>query len=115
MIHAPSSRGEGASLSVTFIYMTRPRKWCHIGFCPEAECFLPDDKSEDDVEVIEISAEEVEALRLKNIEELDQTQAADKMGISQSTFQRLLSSACKKMSEALIYGKAIRIVKRNTP
>lgn len=92
--------------------MTRPRKWCRIDFCPEAECFWPDDKSEAELEVIELSPEEVEALRLKNIEELEQTEAAKKMGISQSTFQRILSSAHKKMSEALIYGKALKIIKR---
>ena len=93
--------------------MTRPRKWCRIGFCPEADCFLPDDKSEKELEVIELSPEEAESLRLKNIEELEQTVAAKKMGISQSTFQRILSSAHKKMSEALIYGKAIKIQKRD--
>lgn len=89
--------------------MTRPRKKCRIGFCPEAACFWPDDKSARGLEVVELSREEAEALRLKNIEELEQTEAAAKMGISQSTFQRLLSHAYKKISEALIYGKALRI------
>lgn len=92
--------------------MTRPRKWCRIGFCPEAECWWPDNKSDEELEMIELSPEEAEALRLKNIEELEQTQAAKRMGISQSTFQRLLASAHKKMSEALIYGKALKIIKR---
>ena len=93
-------------------YMTRPRKWCRIGFCPEASCFSPDDKNEKELEFIELLPEEVEALRLKNIEELEQTEAAKRMGISQSTFQRILASAHKKMSEALIYGKALKIIKR---
>jgi predicted DNA-binding protein (UPF0251 family) len=97
---------------MNLITMTRPRKWCRIGFCPEAECFWPDDTPEEELEVIELSPEEAESLRLKNIEELEQTEAAKKMGISQSTFQRILSSAHKKMSEALIYGKAIKIQKR---
>jgi uncharacterized protein len=92
--------------------MTRPRKWCNIDFCPEADCFCPDGKTEDELEVIELSPEEAEALRLKNIEDLEQTEAAAKMGISQSTFQRLLSSAHKKMSEAVIFGKALKIIKR---
>lgn len=92
--------------------MTRPKKWCYIGFCPEVDCFCPEDKSQADLEVIELAPEEAEALRLKNIEELEQTQAAAQMGISQSTFQRILSSAHKKMSEALLYGKALRIQKR---
>lgn len=89
--------------------MTRPRKKCLIGFCPQAECFWPDDKSVRELEIVELSREEVEALRLKNIVELEQTAAAKKMGISQSTFQRILSAAYKKVSEALVYGKALKI------
>lgn len=89
--------------------MTRPRKKCRISFCPEAACFWPDDKSAKRVEIVELSREEAEALRLKNVEELEQTEAAAKMGISQSTFQRLLSAAYKKISEVLIYGKALKI------
>ncbi len=63
------------------------------------------------LEVVELTAEEVEALRLKNIKDLDQEEAAKKMNTSQSTFQRILSSAYKKTSRALIEGKAIKIVK----
>jgi hypothetical protein len=59
--------------------------------------------------VVELGAEEAEALRLKHIKELEQTEAAEKMGVSQSTFQRILASAHKKITEALIYGKAIKI------
>src|SRR5688500_8718516 len=93
--------------------MTRPRKCCRIWFCPEYDCFTPEGKPESDIEVIEVTPEEAEALRLKNIKNLDQTEAAEKMGISQSTFQRILASAYKKVSEALIYGKAIKIGKRD--
>jgi len=63
------------------------------------------------LEVVELSVEEAEALRLKNVEKLDQHGAAKKMNTSQSTFQRILSSAYQKVSEALIKGKAIRIVR----
>lgn len=93
--------------------MTRPRKLCRIGFCPKAECFWPDGKPQGELEFVELTPEETEALRLKNIEELEQTEAARKMAISQSTFQRILSSAHKKMSEALIYGKALKLNKRS--
>ncbi len=63
------------------------------------------------LEQIELTAEEVEALRLKNIERLDQAECARKMKTSQSTLQRILSSAYRKMSKALIQGMAIRIIK----
>ena len=62
------------------------------------------------LEEIELSAEEVEALRLKNIKDLDQIKCAKKMNTSQSTFQRILSSAYKKISHAIIEGKAIKII-----
>lgn len=64
------------------------------------------------LEVIELTAEEVEAIRLKNIKDLDQIDAAKQMKTSQSTFQRILSSAYKKLSKAIIEGKAIRIIKQ---
>ena len=63
------------------------------------------------LEVIELTAEETEALRLKNMKDLDQLEAAKKMNTSRSTFQRILSSAYKKITEAIIQGKAIKIVK----
>jgi len=64
-----------------------------------------------DLEEIELTFEEMEALRLKNIKDLDQKDCAKKMNTSQSTFQRILSSAYKKITKALVGGKAIKIVK----
>ena len=63
------------------------------------------------LEVIELTTEEAEALRLRNIKDLEQEEAAKKMNTSQSTYQRILSSAYKKITEALIEGKAIKIIK----
>ena len=60
-------------------------------------------------EVVNLNCEEVEALDLKNNKGLDQSAAAKEMGISQSTFQRILVSACNKMSDAIVNGKIIRI------
>lgn len=89
--------------------MVRPKCNPNIGFNPKYKSFAP--KGKHDSCSIIISAEETEALRLKNIENLDQTKAAEKMNISQSTFQRILSSAYKKVTEALIEGKELRIGK----
>jgi predicted DNA-binding protein (UPF0251 family) len=61
------------------------------------------------LEVTELSHEELEALRLKNIKDLDQVDCARAMNTSQSTFQRILSSAYKKITDALVNGKAIKI------
>lgn len=56
-----------------------------------------------------LSVEEVEAIRLKDLEDLDQEQCAERMNISRPTFQRVLESARKKMADVLLNGKAIRI------
>ena len=62
------------------------------------------------LQVIELTAEEAEALRLKNIKDLDQVACAKLMKTSQSTFQRILDSAYKKVSQAIIEGMAIKIL-----
>jgi len=64
------------------------------------------------LEVIKLTLEEAEALRLKNVEDLQQIDCAKKMNTSQSTFQRIISSAYKKISTAIIDGKAIEITKK---
>jgi predicted DNA-binding protein (UPF0251 family) len=90
--------------------MPRPRLCRRIEFNPNITYFKPQGVPMRELEIVELSAEEVEALRLKNTEGLEQEEAAKKMNTSQSTFQRILSSAYKKITEALIEGKAIKIV-----
>lgn len=63
------------------------------------------------LEEIVLLPEELEALKLYEVDGLEQVQASKKMKISQPTFARILGSANKKVSEALIKGKAIRIEK----
>ncbi len=91
--------------------MPRPRLCRRIRFNPNVNYFKPQGVPMRCLEVIELTTEEAEALRLKNIKDLDQEEAAEKMNTSQSTFQRILSSAYKKITKALIQGKAIKIVK----
>jgi uncharacterized protein len=61
------------------------------------------------LEEVNISDEELETLRLRYIEKLDQQQAANKMGISQSQYQRDISTVLEKVSKALIEGNAISV------
>ena len=92
--------------------MPRPKLCRRIRFEPNVTYFKPQGVPMRFLEIIELSLEEVEALRLKNIEGLEQIECAKKMNTSQSTLQRILSSAYKKIAEALIQGKAIKIVKK---
>jgi len=64
-----------------------------------------------ELEIVELTAEEMEAYRLRHINDMDQLEAAKKMRTSQSTYQRILYSAYKKIADALINGKAIKIIK----
>ena len=91
--------------------MARPIKQRRISFNPNVTYFKPQGVPMRDLEVVELTTEEVEALRLKNIKDLDQVGCAKTMKTSQSTFQRILSSAYKKITQALIEGQAIKIKK----
>lgn len=90
--------------------MTRPRLSRSINFNPSVTYFKPQGVPMYSLEIIELSLEEAEAIRLKNIEKLDQTECAKIMLTSQSTFQRILALAYNKISDAIINGKAIRII-----
>ncbi|MBU1167724.1 DUF134 domain-containing protein [Patescibacteria group bacterium] len=92
--------------------MTRPSLQRRLGQSPQVTFYKPQGVPLRSLEFVDISHEEWEALRLKNVKGLDQTQAAEKMKTSQSTFQRILSEAYRKISEALVNGKAIRIQKQ---
>jgi len=89
--------------------MPRPIKWRRIAFIPEATYFKPAGISLRALEEVCLSMEEVEAIRLKDLEGLEQEEGAEKMNISRPTFQRVLTSARQKIAEALLHGKAIRI------
>lgn len=56
-----------------------------------------------------LAFDELEAVRLKDVEGIEQEKAAKKMNISQPTFHRLILSARRKIGDAIVNGKAIRI------
>jgi len=91
--------------------MTRPRLCRKIRFNPKVNYYKPQGVPMRFLKVVELTREEAEALRLKNVKNLDQIDAAKQMKTSQSTFQRILSSAYKKISKAIVEGRAIRIIK----
>ncbi|MCK4745055.1 DUF134 domain-containing protein [Candidatus Parcubacteria bacterium] len=92
--------------------MPRPRLCRRIGSNPNVIFYKPQGVPLRNLKVMELTLEEWETLRLKNVENLDQKQSAKKMRTSQSTFQRIFSVAQKKISLAIIKGMAIRISKK---
>lgn len=89
--------------------MPRPRLRRRIRFCPRSVFFKPAGIRLRNMEVVNLTKEEGEALRLRYDKNLNQITAAKAMKTSQSTFQRILSSAHRKLAEAIIQGHAISI------
>lgn len=89
--------------------MPRPKKRRWINSYPGADYFKPRGIPLSELEISQLGIDEYEAMRLYDIEGLDQAQAADMMNISRPTFGRIIAAAHKKVAEALVYGRAIRI------
>ena len=87
----------------------RPKIKRTIRFFPEITYFKPAGIPLRNLPEVILSMDELEAMRLAELEDLDQEKAAKKMKISRITFMRILHSAHKKIAESLIYGKALRI------
>jgi predicted DNA-binding protein (UPF0251 family) len=87
----------------------RPRSIKKIQSIPTVTYFKPRGVPLCQLEIVELTLEECEALRLKHLESCEQKVCAHHMATSQSTVQRLLSSAYEKIADALINGKAIQI------
>jgi predicted DNA-binding protein (UPF0251 family) len=91
--------------------MPRPRLCRKVDFDPNVTYFKPQGIPMRDLEIVELTTEEIEAYRLRYINDLEQKEAAGKMRTSQSTYQRILYSAYKKIADGLVNGKAIKIIK----
>jgi len=89
--------------------MARPRLFRRIAFSPNITYFKPRGVPLRELEEVLLPVDEFEAVRLKDLEGLEQEECARKMNISQPTFHRLILSARKKVADAIINGKAIRI------
>lgn len=97
------------SIKNKVIILSRPMKPRNICGSPNAYYFKPRGIPLTELEEITLSLDEFEALRLKDVNGLQQQEAAEQMNVSRPTFQRILTNARKKVSEALVYSKALRI------
>jgi len=89
--------------------MPRPTKCRKIDYRPETTFFKPAGIPVHDLEVVTLSLDELEALRLGDYEGLYHEDAARKMEISRQTFGNIIEAARKKTADALINGKALKI------
>lgn len=89
--------------------MARPTKWRRIENIPTVPYFVPSDKDVTEIPRNLLKLEELEAIRLKDLEGLEQEECAEKMEVSRPTFQRILLSAREKIADSLVNGKIIHI------
>jgi len=89
--------------------MARPRHCRRVGSMPESNYFKPRGIPLSALEEVVLTVDEFEAIRLADLEGLYQEQAAEKMNVSRQTFGRIIESAHKKVADALVQGKALKI------
>lgn len=89
--------------------MPRPLKCRRVDHTPETTYFKPAGVPVSELEVVSLSYDELEAVRLADHEGLYQEEAALKMEVSRQTFGNIVASARKKIADALSNGKALRI------
>jgi predicted DNA-binding protein (UPF0251 family) len=76
---------------------------------PKATYYKPREVPLCDLEIVNLSIEELEAIRLCDFLHVEQNEASDMMGISRKTFWNDLQRARQKVVDALVNGKAIEI------
>ena len=87
----------------------RPKKTRFVKCEPGEKCFRPQCKSLNELEGVILTIDEYEAVRLSDLEGLTQVDTAKKMKVHRSTISRILTSAHRKIADALVNVKAIRI------
>jgi predicted DNA-binding protein (UPF0251 family) len=92
-----------------FRTMARPTNCRRVGQLPLVTYFKPRGIPLRELEEVVLAVDELEAVRLADLEGLYQEQAAEQMHVSRQTFGRIVESAHRKVAEALVKGKALRI------
>ena len=104
-----AAAGAIVARSGTKTNMPRPRKRRVLERAPQAAIYKPAGVPLDGLRRVVLLQEELEALRLSDLEGLTQQQAAGRMGVSRSTFQRVLARARQQVALALAGGHALQI------
>ena len=89
--------------------MPRPRNCRRIYQKPASNYYKPRGIPLSVLELVNLTFDEIEAVRLADLNGLYQEQAAEKMNVSRQTFGRIIESAHKKIADALVNGKALSI------
>jgi len=87
--------------------VARPKKERNICSRAPYECFKPNGVPLSQLNKVELLAEELEALRLADLEDLSQAEAAASMGVSRQTFGNIIKRARAKVAQSLVHGHAL--------
>ena len=89
--------------------MPRPKQCRRVCLSPDCTYFKPAGVPTSTLEEVVLAVDELEAMRLVDVDGLYYERAAEQMGVSRRTFGRIIDSARKKVAQALIQGMALRI------
>jgi predicted DNA-binding protein (UPF0251 family) len=89
--------------------MARPPRCRCVSQEPDVSYFKPRGIPLSQLEEVVVTVDEFEALRLADLDGLYQEEAAERMNVSRPTFGRIIDSAHRKVAEALVKSKALRI------
>lgn len=89
--------------------MPRPKKCRFIQSRPDISYFKPQGVPLRFLESVSLGEDELEAIRLADLESMSQEAAALQMNVSRATFGRIVEQGRKKIADALVHGKAIQI------
>jgi predicted DNA-binding protein (UPF0251 family) len=93
---------------ITLVLM-RPKKSRRIEIEAKALYYKPRGITMSQLDEIQLDADELEAFRLADVEKLYQEEAARRMGVSRTTYGRILGAAREKAATALVRGSALKI------
>ena len=89
--------------------MPRPRKWRKVCCLPDSNRFGPLDSPADAVNIVNMTVDEFETIRLIDLDGLTQEECANQMNISRTTVQGIYDQARRKLAESLVNGKVLWI------
>jgi len=87
----------------------RPRVSRSLEGGPSARCYAPQCDSDQKGEVVSLLPEEMAAISLIDLQQMEQEQAASVLGVSRKTIWRDIHEARRKIADALINGKTIQM------
>lgn len=89
--------------------MPRPPCRRRVEGSPAAPVFKPAGIPAREIEEVVMTLDEFEAVRLADLEGLYQETASERMGVSRSTFSRIVDAAHRKIADAVVNGKTLKI------